>query len=76
MRIKNNINILDFLAKVNHCQAEVYFETTDGDLLVLSSILSRYIFCTLANEPQILTNGTIRFQNPIDQTILAEFLCE
>lgn len=76
MHIKSDINILDFLMKIKKCQGDVYFETVDGDFLVLSSALSQYIFCSILNQPELIQRGVIRFANTTDAEILSEYLCD
>mgnify|MGYP000395895134 len=53
MKLKGNINMMDFLKELKKCTGEVFFETPDGDCLALKSALSQYIFCTIANEPEL-----------------------
>ena len=74
MHIKNNINIVDFLRKVQKCDSEVLFETPEGDRIALKSTLSQYIFCTIASNPELLGNGTVRFEHQEDLALLQEFL--
>lgn len=74
MHIKKNVDLAKFLKQVKTCQDEVFFETIEGDSLALRSELCQYIFCTLANKPEILYNGIIRFVKEEDIKILREFL--
>lgn len=74
MHIKQNVDLVKFLKQVRMCQDEVFFETKEGDSLALRSELCQYIFCTLANKPEILYNGTIRFVKEEDLEVIREFL--
>lgn len=74
MRIKNNINIINFLKQVQNCSSEVLFETPEGDRIALKSTLSQYIFCTIASNPELLQSGIIRFEKEEDKILLADFL--
>ncbi len=74
MRIKNNVDILSFLKQIQKCSSEVYFETPEGDCIALKSTLSQYIFCTIAQNPQLLQSGTIRFEQENDRRLLDSFL--
>ena len=65
MKLKGNINMMDFLKELKKCTGEVFFETPDGDCLALKSALSQYIFCTIANEPELFETGTLRFESDI-----------
>ncbi|MCM1049407.1 MAG: hypothetical protein NC433_13385 [Clostridiales bacterium] len=75
MHIKNNIDILNFLKQIKKCSSEVFFETKEGDCIALKSTLSQYIFCTIAQNPQLLQSGTIRFEQEEDRKLLDNFLC-
>lgn len=74
MHIKNNINIVYFLRQVQKCSDEVLFETPEGDRIALKSTLSQYIFCTIASNPELLQNGTVRFKQEKDKKLLEDFL--
>ena len=76
MRLKSDINIMDFLKNIKKCQGDVYFETPEGDSLVLSSALSQYIFCSIIDQPDLLGKGTIRFADAADRELLLPYLCE
>ena len=74
MHIKNDINVVDFLRQVKKCGSEVLFETPEGDRIALKSTLSQYIFCTIASNPELLKNGTVRFEQEEDLMLLESFL--
>jgi len=76
MHLKPNIDIMEFLKKIPKCESDVYFETPDGDILVLSSALSQYIFCSIINQPELLQSGVIRLVKSTDKRLLSEFLCD
>jgi len=76
MHINPNINILNFLKQVQKCSAEVLFETSEGDRIALKSTLSQYIFFTIASNPELLQNGTIRSEQDEDIKLLENFLCD
>ena len=76
MHINPNINILNFLKQVQKCSAEVLFETSEGDRIALKSTLSQYIFFTIASNPELLQNDTIRFEQDEDIKLLENFLCD
>ena len=76
MHIKANANIVNFLKQVQKCSSEVLFETPEGDRIALKSTLSQYIFFTIASNPELLQNGTIRFEQDEDIKLLENFLCD
>ncbi len=75
MHIKTDVNIVSFLKQVQKCNAEVLFETSEGDRIALKSTLSQYIFCTIASNPKLLQSGTIRFEQEEDRKLLTDFIC-
>ncbi len=76
IHLSEDVNLADFLQKVRECPSPVYFETADGDSLALHSALCQYIFCSLTNQPDLLSGGWLRFENPADRQILSEFLAK
>ena len=76
MRIRTDINVMDFLRQVQKCHSEVLFETSEGDSIALRSTLSQYIFCTIARNIPLLESGSIRFSDRADEEILKDYLCD
>lgn len=74
MHLKTNIDTVNFLKQIQKCSSEVLFETAEGDRLALKFVLSQYIFCTIASNPKLLQNGTIRFEQEEDSKLLDDFL--
>ena len=73
MRMKENMNLVEFLKKVQCCKQEVYLETDDGDKLNLKSVLSQYMVIVLA-ENQNEWNHTKLICCEEDMEILSEYL--
>lgn len=76
MQLKPDADITKFLLSIKHCQDAVFYESTEGDILNLSSTLSQYVFCSIANQPELWIHGIIRCENEEDYDIVAPFLCE
>ncbi len=76
MHIKQDVDILKFLIEIKRCRSEVFFETPDGDRLALKSALSQYIFCIAVNDPELLSEGTLWFEDDSDKIILQPYLEE
>lgn len=76
MHLQHNINIKDFLLSIKKCTGDVYYETTEGDILNLSSALSQYVFCSITLQPEHWITGTIRCSNTKDYEILVDYLLE
>ena len=67
MKLKGNINMMDFLKELKKCT---------GEGLALKSALSQYIFCTIANEPELFETGTLRFEYESDISLLLPWIEE
>lgn len=79
MKLKHNINCAEFLRQARTCRGEVTFETSDGDILNLKSLLAEYVFLTLATagSPRgIVENGSIICAEQTDYGVLSAFLEE
>ncbi|MCD8068531.1 MAG: hypothetical protein LUE87_06550 [Lachnospiraceae bacterium] len=73
MRLKRDINIHQFLKKVNECRGEVFFHTVEGDHLNLKSKLTSYIFITLIDAPEVLYSSAVECQLEEDYRLLEAF---
>ena len=76
MHIRKNVNIASFIKTVGQCHGEVSFQTNEGDVLNLSSVLSRYIFATIAENPEILYASQIVCELDADRKLLGSFLTD
>ncbi len=76
MKLKKDANITQFLLSIKHCEDDVFYESTEGDILNLTSTLSQYVFCSIASHPELWENGRIRCKNEADYQVLEQFLYE
>ncbi len=76
MKIKKDIDMLEFLKALKKCSGNVFFETSEGDCLALKSTLSQYIFCSIANEPELFLSGSLRFDDEADISLLLPWIEE
>ena len=74
MLIKPKIDYSAFLRAIRLCKGEVTFQTDDGDLLNLKSMLSEYIFVTITADPDFIRNGRLICKNNSDYETLEEYL--
>lgn len=74
MKLKENINLSDFIMKVQECRAAVTFLSAEGDRLALKSALCQYIFASLQGQPTLLKNATILCEDSADYALLQEYL--
>lgn len=59
MRLKNDVNLVEFLKQIKTCKSDVYLETEDEDKLNLKSVLSGYVLIVLAKQPDVLENSRV-----------------
>ena len=74
MKLKSNADISAFMAAVQLCRRDVWFDTPAGDRLNLKSALSQFIFIAAAAERSILAEGTITCASNQDMPKLLPYL--
>ncbi len=73
-KLNENINTVEFLRAVSGCRGDVFFETVEGDVLNLKSMLTMYLFAAVAEKKEIIASGSIRCVEPEDFDLLADHL--
>lgn len=73
MKLKDNVNLVEFLKKIKSCKSDVYLETEDEDMLNLKSILSQYVFVVLAEQKELLENARVICKGDEDYQVLMEY---
>lgn len=74
MNLKEPVDIVSFLDTVKKCSGSVFFQTTEGDILNLKSLLSQYVLTTIVCNPDLLKSAQIICVEESDYQILADFL--
>lgn len=74
MKLKPDVNVPAFLQAVQSCTGEVYFSTSNGDHLILNSVLSQFIFTTVIADKLQELDGSITVQNPQDEALLRDYV--
>lgn len=77
-KLKDNINMIDFLRTIAQCSGEVWFITSDGDQINLKSELSKYLFLTVSNssKPNLLKLGELKIDKIDDLDLLTPYIKE
>lgn len=73
MKLKNDVNLVDFLNQVQKCKYDVYMETEEEDKLNLKSVLSQYLFVVLVEQKDVWDHSRITSEEA-DREILADYL--
>lgn len=76
MKLKKEAKLVDFLQAAQYCLGEVYYKTTEGDVLNLKSRLSQYIFLAAlsSGKDALMPEGEIICDSPEDMETLRRFL--
>lgn len=74
MKLKEKIDIIQFLRNIEKCSSDVWFLSDEGDRLNLKSKLSQYIFSSITNQRKMIENGKIECDNEEDYQVLGAFL--
>jgi len=69
----HNIDVSDFMKTLDACKGAVYLETPEGDILNLKSKLSQLMGIANILEGAVITEATIRCENPEDESLLFRF---
>lgn len=73
MKLKKDINLVDFLDRVQKCKHDVYMETAEEDKLNLKSVLSQYLFVVLVEQKDVWDHSRISCEAE-DRKLLADYL--
>lgn len=73
MRLKDDVNLQAFLTVVDKCEDEVFLYLQDGSVINLKSMLSKFVFASIAGTPEFLENSKIVCKDQKDETKLAGF---
>ncbi len=73
MRLKKDIDIVNFMKEVSECEGNVFFESPE-DKIDLKSVLSQYVFISILNNKKLMESGTIRCESSDDFEHLASYL--
>ncbi len=76
MKLKDGIDINAFLATAEKCSGQVFFHTTENDILNIRSMLSRYVLISILCNKAILKGSKVVCTEDEDYQILKDFLEE
>lgn len=76
MYLRDKINLLKFLKEIDACEGEVRLCTPEGDVLILTSALSKYFFVYLAKKKELIRSARIVCKKIEDEERLKEYLSE
>lgn len=73
MRLKKNVDIMEFMRGIKTCKGDVFFESPE-DKIDLKSALSQYVFISILGNKKLMESGGIRCENPEDFRSLEPYL--
>lgn len=74
MKLKENINLVEFLKQTRNCRSDVYLETEGEDMLNLKSVLSQYVVVAMSGQRELLENAQVVCKEDADYQTLSEYL--
>lgn len=74
MKLKEGIDINDFLSAADKCSGQVFFHTIDGSILNLRSMLSHYVLVTILCNKSLLEGSQVVCTQDEDYQLLQSFL--
>lgn len=74
MKLRQDINLLEFLTKVQQCRQDIFFYSEEGDQLNLKSVLSQYMLTAVFSDKALIDGGEIVCTNADDYQNLAHYL--
>ncbi len=73
MRLKETVDVSEFLAAAEKCSGDVFFHTHEGDILNVKSLLSRYVVVSVC-KPGELQKARVVCTDEGDYAVLSEYL--
>ena len=76
MKLKREVNIIEFFDCVKQCEGDVHLHLPSGEELNLKSTLSQYVFSVLNKDSKAIHNGQVYCNVLEDYRKLEVFLGE
>ena len=76
MKLRTDIDLIDFFKTVQQCPGNVLYCTDEGDRLDLKSVLSQYVLSAVSMKREALDLGQIVCDCPEAMAALAGFVRE
>ncbi len=74
MKLKEGIEINEFLAAADKCAGQVFFHTADGSILNLRSMLSHYVLVSILCNKSVLEDSKVVCTEDADYQLLKDYL--
>lgn len=74
MKLKESVDVKAFLDAARECLGDVFFQTAEGDILNLKSLLSQYVLMSVLGNQNLLKNGQIVCMQESDYEKLGDYL--
>ena len=74
MKLKEGINVHAFLDTARGCSGEVFFHSSQNDILNLKSLISQYVLVSIYGKPGLFDGAQIVCTNDEDYQKLSEYL--
>ena len=74
MKFKDSVDINAFLDTAKQCSGDIFLQTSEGDILNLKSLLSRYVLMSIMGDLNLLQNAQVTCVQEDDYQLLSEYL--
>ncbi|MCM1063150.1 MAG: hypothetical protein NC420_01555 [Eubacterium sp.] len=74
MKLKEGIDINEFLATAEKCSGQVFFHTADGSILNLRSMLSHYVLVSILCNKSVWEDSQVVCTQDEDYQLLKDYL--
>lgn len=74
MKFKDSVEFNAFLDAAKQCSGDIFLQTSEGDILNLKSLLSRYVLMSIMGNPSLLQNAQVTCVQEDDYQLLSEYL--
>lgn len=74
MKLKEGIEMSALLDSAKDCTGDVFFHSTEGNIINLKSLLSQYLLASIACKPRLLDKAEVVCTKDEDYAKLSDFL--
>lgn len=74
MKFKDSVEFNAFLDAAKQCSGDIFLQTSEGDILNLKSLLSRYVLMSIMGNPDLLQSAQVTCVQEDDYQLLSEYL--
>lgn len=74
MRLKDGFDIHSFVKATENCTGQIFFHTSEGDILNIKSLISEYLMVSILCNKSLLKDSQVICTQDEDYQVLKDFL--